>query len=343
MAVSDLLGQLIGNSTPGPNSAPVDVNQVLGSQPNGQPLPSLQQAPVAPTDPSIDRPFTHYEVAKKHGLHELLSIAGDMALASAGLQPQYLPSLQAAKEADALADFQTDPAAAVNRLTAVNPQAGQKLYNDLVTDTYHRALTNSSVASAQAAAQKSVQDTDLYKQKVLGAATSMAAAAIKDPKSWPVVRDRIKQFAAARGASDLISNLPDAYDVDAIQSFANSSVPVDKQVDNARQQEALDNTEDYQDKSLALRNEEVGISGANSANQSRNIDSEISDRLWRQKHGDNIDTRADANSASQIAHRKWLEDHPSKQRQSSAPAVGYKNSNGLTFRGGDPNVRANWK
>lgn len=339
-----LLGQPDNTPSPAPTPSP-DISAGLGGYlQNPEQGVNLSPQTSLSGDASA-RPFTHYETVKKHGLKELLSIAGDMALSSAGLQPQYLPSLHTAKIADALEGFQDDPSGAINRLTGIDPSAAEALYNDTIQNTYKRALTGQSVAAAQKTAQDAVQNTDIYKQKVFSAAASMVNAS--NPKTYAAVRKRAVDFLNARGASQFADGLPEAYDKDAVQAWANSSVPVDKQVDNARQQEALDNTEEYQDRSLGLRSQEVGIQAQNSRKQVQNIDSEIADRLWRQHHGDQTGDRTDKDVDSKIKHRQWLEDHPTKGRASSPtadiPAVGFKNSNGLTFQGGDPNVRTNWK
>lgn len=300
--MANILNALLGQpdqSVP-PQSVTPDISAGLGGYLQN-PDQGLNLSPQPLTGDASTRPFTHYEVAKKHGLSELLSIAGDMALASTGLQPQYLPSLHTAKIADALQGFQDDPSGAINRLTSVDPTAAEALYNDTVQNTYRQALTGQSIAQAQKAAQETVQNTDIYKQKVFGAGAAMLNSS--NPQTYAAVRDKALKFFAARGASEFAAGMPETYDKDAVQAWANQAVPVDKQVDNERQGAAQEETVLHDRNDEGLRAQSNGI-------EADNVSSEISNRLNTQATAArNADTAA-KNSLSTDQYRKWQMAHP---------------------------------
>jgi hypothetical protein len=310
--VSTLLGQLIGNAQ---YATKPGVEQMIagnGQQaaPQGVGLPSLEQAPSDLTGIAAARPFTHEQIATKHGLSNILSIIGDAFLASHGLKPRYLPGIDAAREADALDGFEDDPMSAIHRLTSAGfGDKARDLFNDLQSNLYkHQLAQNAADQDARAAAIAPIQQ-QVEREKLFGPAASMAMGATRDSSgnSWPSVRNRIASYMTARGLQDHLDGLPDKFDPSAISQWASGAISPDKQVDNQRQQDSLDQQKHYEDASLGLRGEEIG-------NQSRNIDDEIGYRAWQKAHGDTGTTNQTNNTNSEIEYRKWLMAHPSKQR-----------------------------
>jgi hypothetical protein len=259
---------------------------------------------------------------KHSGLHDLLGYLKDAALVSAGLRPEFQPKKIAEEEGAALQGFDSDPIAAIHRLVSINPDKARDLYNDMIQNHQREAAMGASEASANAEKARALALKQAADLKTFAAAGAIARTATA--KNWDVMRDRVNGFLAARGVEAPIP-LPDKYDPAAINAWANGGVDTDKQVDNERQADSLNETHRHNTVAESLQGESVH-------NQGRNIDSEIADRgadneradasaadikEYREKsllfRGNGLNKR-NQNIDSMIKKRQWDMDHPTKGR-----------------------------
>lgn len=274
------------------------------------------QAPASFTS-QVKGPFGSHGV-----LGNVLGILGDIVLSGAGLPPQYLPKLQMAHQADAMAknDFANDPQGTLARLTSVigAPQA-QQIYDEQSLN----AQRQQQVKLAQAKLPFEIAD---QKQKVYNYARSVAATATD--KNYPQVYNQVSRLLSNVGGTPDEIGLPTSYDPEAIKSVQMGGMTGAEQ-----------NTAGYHDSRLKQIDQQhaeqsrhnlttEGVAQQNANSTAANVASEIKYRpvtagAAATNAAANTSRAADTtrNTDSLIQQRQWNQDHPERNRRMTVPGA----------------------
>jgi hypothetical protein len=354
---------------PAPTAAPV---QQQAPPPPPQPNPdaaAVQQLQAAPPAnlgvPDVPKKTNLQQVTGPFGSHGLLGSilghVGDALLVNAGLAPEYQPKIQAAKEADAIADFASNPSAAMTRLAAVaGADKAARFRDDWLLGSQRILQTAKTQADLDQAHQLNPLVVAEAGQKAKAGIYSLAAT-LPDNADRATIKAVYGKVSGALAGLNLKNDLPDVdnmSDADAAQAmklWAKQGVDVKDQINEARQ--AAKDASEVKHNGVM---EKIAQQNANST--SANVASEVQYRpvtagasatsagaaalnadTNRQLLGPKIANlnASVQNKLDEVAKRK--NKNRTGSTPSGAPPVGYKNANGLTFKGGDPNNRANWK
>jgi hypothetical protein len=164
---------------------------------------------------------------------------------------------------DVMGDFASDPLKAIKRLQRIPGQEGKavELYNQY-EDNQRADLQAQALTEYRRAAQE---------DRARGVVAGMLGS-VSDQQTYTKLLPTMRKYAEARGLDP--NELPDDYDPDTLNAYRMGTVPVDKQIDNDRQDRNTQSQINYRNQSLGLRAQEVN-------NQTRNVNSEIGNRETR--------------------------------------------------------------
>ncbi len=288
-------------------------------QPPKAPLNTLVEE-QPPADITVSKPEERKGMFGVKGtLRDILGTLGDAFLVNAGRDPVYSPRRQQEKYADALGEgFNADNAMnAVDRLQQAGMgKEAMALYNQ---------IQEQEVARQKAAAANSYQCARTMDQGYQNLGRLFAGA---DEKSFPALRAIAERRASMYGIdpSELPTDLAGAKRW-GLDTYRNNRL------------EQFDDEQDLREQNvnnqMSNRNRNTGIAAGRAAEYGRhNRASEDNTRRGQ----DMTDARVRGSAGYTGKGRRAA---PSSG--GNAPPVGYKNKNGLTFKGGDPKDRNNWK
>lgn len=175
---------------------------------------------------------------------KFLGLLADAYLKSRGMEPAYAPNLEERNLNEALSGFASDPMKAIERLARIrgHEQDAFKLYN-MYEDNKRADSQVDSLNDSR---------SEKYLTRIGGMLRAVQKA--KDPATaYNQMKPVIQRYAQSRGVD--VSDLPDAYDPDAIDSYVMGAVSPEDQI----RQEALDA---YREEQLAIRKERLQQTGA---------------------------------------------------------------------------------
>jgi len=356
--ISSLLG---GGNTPSlnditngqinPNTQQSGVQQLLQPAPDSQtqPQPQSQQNP-RPILPSEHR-FVEHD--PKHtgaaGIaRDIFGTLGDFLLTRLGMPAMYAPAQQQRKLEEARQGFDQDPLAAIDRVSSLNFKEGDNLRNHYI-EQQRLAATQASTQEARDARIASLKVANEDRVRNRAAAYLNGLAAVSPDKmdaAYTQARKNAISLASQQGV-DLTKELPEKFDRNALTSFISSSVPAAKQWDQSLTKEKIVNKKVNDEERLKLLRmgqaermsylqNTLGIANAREARMAGFTQAQI-DRIY----GRNGTVQEGTKPVRLPPGQTSVNPQPSSSSQ--APPVGYKNKHGLTFKGGDPNNRNNWK
>lgn len=223
MSVGSLLAGLFGGPSNIAQSMPSQGSQYMASQGQDSLVPSGSVAPEdilgglhqISQDPA--HPLHKGLFGQTGLLRDVMGIIGDSYLLQNGLKEQYAPTREQEKYADAISGFNTDPQGAIRNAMGVDAKAGNELMK-----TYSQA--QSDAANAE-------HNRQLVQQQRASNLSSILYAGRGSPEAYAAARVEAMKYAQANGLDP--SQIPESFDQGAIDRLAMSSVPVDKQADNA--------------------------------------------------------------------------------------------------------------
>ncbi len=228
MALDDYLvnpGQAPQSPTATPPVMPTpDPSSAQTPAASAQPVPQTPSAPPAmqaQKDPDAD---THLKAVKgpfgtKGILGGVLGTLEDALLVGAGLQPVYQPKVAAAKQADAISGWDTDPAGAYIKLANVagvkSADEALSQWNEMKRQNALTAQTNANTAATVAKTPEEIRQLQLKNKAPLYS----TAANLKDDNSAKAFGANVRATYARNGwdTSDLPSD-------DSLESWKNWSV-----------------------------------------------------------------------------------------------------------------------
>lgn len=276
--------------------------------------------------PPVEQPRQLNEHKGLFGLkgtaRNVLGTIGDALLINSGAPPLFRQQVQREEQEDALADYNTDPEGAINRLAKVNPDAAAKMRANLFKQRkaeYDQQVKTEEIAyerqqdslfngikqeEAARDAKKFEAEQFVRNRGIAGQILTTANA-----QNYSQIKDRIANIFKERG-EDLPVNLPDTYDKTTIDALIRSSIDVE---DNLR----IAQRETQDERTFRLRQQEAGVRATESA--SRNTDRD--DRRTIQR--ENRQSRENS-AAYQGRSRRTT-------RNGSAPSSRYVRQNGILF------------
>lgn len=321
-----------------PNSD--DATQIQQAAPDSSPYPQTQASPqqVARTKNLEGLPGS-----KPSTLRAILGTIGDALLINSGHQAIYAPAMERQKLSDAMVGYgQGNPdadKAAIARVMAVNPDEGRKLFDQYQQGVQQQTDNDLRRAQIDAVGQQKLAANQLAKFKLV---PNLLAAAKGDPKQQQAIAAWYKDPSLS--IDDLDPNL-----------LAGSAINAYQQAQLGQGQQRLGETQRHNQatESIGQQNAAANTTRANRAPTGR---AENADERYIRLSNQDPSTLSKGEAA-------WLNSKNTKGRQnpasaiiaqlkgtggssggsSKAPPVGYKNKYGLTFQGGDPNNRQNWK
>lgn len=279
---------------------------------------------------------------------DILGTLGDAMLASGGQGPIYRTTRDQEKIGDAIQQNGFGTPEAFQAIAAINPQLAQTMYNQQQIADYRMAGANTRQQTAD----------DRRDMMTRGRVAGMLAGAKPGTPEFAKMFEQAKAYAKSKGVSwagDL-DNLTTPEDIDA---FVQGGILPEKQIAlNQRQQQITETGRHNQaTEGIGSRNAGSNEIKANAAALQAQIASQIApSRIqYNQAGARNADANAafteaggelgagrGANIKPRRAPKPGAAPTPGKTPP-GAPPVGYKNRNGLTFKGGDPNDRRNWQ
>ena len=217
--------------------------------------PAQAQAPSAVSQ--VKGPFG------THGtLGGILGVLGDVVLSSAGLQPQYLPKLQEAREADAVSNAQNDPVGAyqnlvkVSGVSAADQWLGGQIRNQYTAQQAKNAQQTANIQARQApiTAQEGVA-------KVIAPLYGFANNAT-DATAGPI-SSLIKSKLAAIGENPDDWNVPT--DAEGLKAWAKNGISPEQAQTAADRQAQNAETNDIRRESIAERSQAAAQASADRA------------------------------------------------------------------------------
>lgn len=181
-----------------------------------------------------DREVVHKGMFGVKGtLREVLGLVGDAFLVGAGNKPIYMPQRQREREGDAMAGMTQAPRAAVERMTAVNPELARQLGNDVATQEV--AQMNAERMAEREAAARRAKGIDML---------SRAAGSVNN-ETYLSNGDRIGMREIMQGLVDSYGlgdqyKLPETYDENWMRTLQYSGIPAQAQVGAAQRDRGLD-------------------------------------------------------------------------------------------------------
>lgn len=323
-------------------SVPDDITAMANSAPAAAPQP---QAPTPP---------------KKHGaVHNILSTLGDFLLDSLGISDV----IKSRRLNSAMQGFDQDPIGTISRVSGIDYAVGAKL-RDQYIDNQRLAASQAATAEDRAgrlqlARQATDQRTRGYAASMLGSMATWDET--KRQQFYPQMRQQVLS-AGQRQGLDLSSELPEDYDASALDAFIDGAVPVGTQ----RSQRLTATRAANQDRQAGERIR-VTERGQDIASDDRAAGRAVTVRGQDLSHSDRVAGRQAAGARATASGGRvrpigsytssdgrrvvMMSDNTERvsgrtvrapTTRGNTPAVGYRNKNGLTFRGGDPNNRSNW-
>lgn len=168
-----------------------------------------------------DRQVHHKGMFGLHGtLRDVLGTLGDAFLVQGGGKAVYAPTREREREGDAMAGMTQAPRAAVERMTAVNPELARSMGHDVVTaEAAQAALERQAQQEAAARYEKGVR---LF-GGMLGATTA---------ETYDRMRPILQRLKQTYGLGDEYK-IPDQFDPDYAAAVSNGAI-------NPYQQQTLD-------------------------------------------------------------------------------------------------------
>lgn len=161
---------------------------------------------------------------------DILGTLGDFLLTRLHMPAMYGPAQDKRRLASAMEGFDTDPSAAISRVTSLDPVLGSKLRD--------QTIDNARLAASQASTQE-MRDARLAQAQTLqnDRTRSRVAAMLGTMSEWDDnkrstkyadMRNQVLNYAKNNGL-DLSTELPESFDPTSLDSFIDGSVPVGTQ------------------------------------------------------------------------------------------------------------------
>lgn len=216
---------------------------------------TLIRASEAANNPNIPQRKGMFGV--KGTLRDVLGLVGDSLLIGAGNKPIYAPTREQERLSDAMVGYTNNPKAAIERVSYINAEIGQKLADNYEQNLARRAAAESLDANRKAAIFK--QYSELFGQR-LGAIRSQADL----DKLRPIL-----QALKDRGqlGDDFI--IPETYDPNEVDLIRRGTMTTSQQegADNADARLAAQR--EYQAAQIAERRRATAIAAQRAAESGR--------------------------------------------------------------------------
>lgn len=262
MNLLELLGLAHKQQAQAQAAAPIQYPRPVVT-PGDEPLPGYGQAaaPAASPEQSLD------VVGKEAGFHarkpSLLAILGDAMLVHGGYKPMFSQNRRDEDYRRAVQDYTTDPLQAIKNLSQLKGHEQEMIK---LKEAYDTGQMDDAVKQSLIDYRKAEQQ-----QKARSIVGSMFNG-VNDDATYQAILPTARRYGEVNGLDT--SLLGDTFDPDKINAFRQGGLTVDQADDNNRQERNLQSQMDYRRQSLGLRGQEV-------SNQTRNVNSEISNRSTR--------------------------------------------------------------
>lgn len=145
-----------------------------------------------------------------------LGILGDAFLVQGGHAPVFQPQELRERQAEAMQGFVNNPLASIQRMSTVDPQGAEQMYNTYMTNSRLNRMADQ-------------QFGDLVTSRIGG----LLGAAKPDGSNWDAVRQQALAYARSR---NMPIDIPDKYDPDFISRIQSQSITPEQE----RQAEAME-------------------------------------------------------------------------------------------------------
>lgn len=197
---------------------------------------SSDNAPITKVDNGLigSLPTPRVKDGKHSGFagvaRDILGTLGDFLLTRLHMPAMYAPAQKNRQLSEAQIGIDSDPAAAIRRVTEVDPVFGAKL-RDQYIDNGRLAATQASTAEARAQRIENINavKNDRTRNRVGAMLDSMGQwDPTKRTTDYPLMRSQALKYAQANGL-DLSTELPESYDPTILDSFIDGAVPAGTQ------------------------------------------------------------------------------------------------------------------
>jgi hypothetical protein len=172
----------------------------------------------------------------------ILGGLGDAFLLQAGMDPRYAPKLKAAREAEAMEDFTSDPRSAIMRLNQIDPDKAAKLWGEQQDFGEKQRLNDSSIDVDEVQIRNA---DDIHKQRGLDIAAAVLGTA-RSAEDYPAIRAAYYRTLDKYGAESPI-DLPESIEsIEDLYALRNSGIP-------AKDQATLSSQAEYRDELIKQR------------------------------------------------------------------------------------------
>lgn len=190
-----------------------------------------ERPPVLP--PSMPEPKGLFGI--KGDMRSILGILGDSLSVGAGGTAKFTAGNQQRKAQATMRDFATNPLASIQAMADVDPEMARKLYDD-----YQKQIIAKDKDAREAAKDNlELSDKTLSLEDKVRANVAAMVRSSGNESTYPALKKQAEAYGKKYGVD--LSDLPDAFDKDAIDSWAMRTVPVkdqlaneDRMSDNAR-------------------------------------------------------------------------------------------------------------
>lgn len=193
--ILDLLANSLQQGSAAPGTGPVPLSQPAQPQDLQQNVDLSNMGRRLTNSQQVNGPF------KTHGVvGDILGHLMDMVLVGSGLNPEYSPRVHAAKEADALGDFQNDPQGAVTRLAKIDPvQAMQLQQNTIINQARQAQIKNDTIKNQL---ELAMAPGKILEQNTKSLTGLQGLAMTANDNNAPTIASRISKLIAQYGLQD---------------------------------------------------------------------------------------------------------------------------------------------
>lgn len=236
------------------------------------PMPVAPRAPAQvplPPKPTPQPPRHSGMFGIRGTARDILGAISDGLLINAGRNPIYHPTRERERRASATYDFQTNPQAAIERLSQIDPEAAQRLAERL---QQHRDSIRSNKRDDLALRQDQQEFEIEHQERVRQMAARMYGAAI-DEGTFSAMTPRIRTLYERNNLDT--SELPTSFA--DVEPYILSTIDPDDRLDNAR----ADRRTDIAERNAATSERRADFQEEESRNRSRNRDTGTRTRRYQ--------------------------------------------------------------